>query len=69
MVCALTSDFSLVWYAPETDNTERKRLLAHLIEDATLTRKEYLVRLGMRLRGGKQWTLEPVSNCPRGEPL
>ena len=32
-------NFALVWYAPETDNTERKRLLAHLIEDATLTRK------------------------------
>ena len=56
----LVSDLALVWHAPETDNTERKRLLAHLNEEATLTRKDYLVRLRMRLRGGNQWPLEPV---------
>lgn len=56
----LVCDSALVWHAPESDNTERKRLLVHLIEDATLTRKDYLVRLGMHLRGGNQWTLEPV---------
>ena len=32
-------NFALVWYAPETDNRERKRLLAHLIKNATLTRQ------------------------------
>jgi len=59
-ILELSSDFGLVWHAPHTDNTQRKQLLGQLIEDATLTREDYQVRIDLRLRGGKQWSLPPV---------
>ena len=57
----LTQDFERVWNAPETKNTDRKRLLGLLIEDATLTRDGYEVSIELRMRGGKTLTLDSVS--------
>ena len=56
----LANDFGRVWNAPATGNADRKRLLGLLLEDVTLTRQGYRARIGLRLRGGKPWTLGPV---------
>ena len=60
----LTRDFEQVWNAPETGNTDRKRLLGHLIEDATLTRDGYEVTIKLRMRGGRSLALETL-HLPR----
>ena len=60
----LTRDFDQVWNAPETGNADRKRLLGLLIEDATLTRDGYEVKVDLRMRGGRALTLETV-HLPR----
>ena len=54
----LARDFARVWNAPTTSNVDRKRLLALLVEDATLTREGYQATIGLRLRGGKTHTLQ-----------
>ena len=56
----LTRDFEQVWNASETGNTDRKRLLGHLIEDATLTRDGYEVTIELRMRGGRSLALETL---------
>ena len=56
----LARDFEQVWSAAETGNADRKRLLGLLIEDATLTRDGSEVTIGLRMRGGRSVTLEPV---------
>ena len=62
----LARDFAQVWDAPATDHVDRKRLLRLLVEDATLAREGYEVRLDLRLRGGKALGLGPVQlNRPR----
>ena len=38
-------DFERVWNAAGTENADRKRLLGHLIEDATLTRDGSKVKI------------------------
>ncbi len=60
-ILELTNDFTLVWDTPATSNAERKRLLALLIEDVTLIRDDYTVRVDLRLRGGQTHTLPPVT--------
>ena len=60
----LTLDFEQVWNASETGNTDRKRLLGLLIEDATLTRDGYEVTIDLRMRGGRSLTLGPL-HLPR----
>lgn len=61
---ALARDFERVWSAPETTNTDRKRLLGLIIEDATLSRDGYTVTVELRMRGGKVLTLDTV-HLPR----
>ena len=61
---ALTRDFGRVWSAPATTNTDRKRLLGLLIEDATLSRDGHEVKVELRMRGGKALTLDTV-HLPR----
>ena len=56
-ILELARDFGTVWNAPTTSNVDRKRLLALLVEDATLTREGYRATIGLRLRGGKTHTL------------
>ena len=60
----LTHDFEQVWNASETGNTDRKRLLGLLIEDATLTRDGYELTIDLRMRGGRSLTLGPL-HLPR----
>ena len=60
----LTRDSEQVWNASETGNTDRKRLLGHLIEDATLTRDGYEVTIELRMRGGRSLVLETL-HLPR----
>ena len=57
-VLELACDFGRAWNATTTSNVDRKRLLALLVEDATLTREGYRATIGLRLRGGKTHTLQ-----------
>lgn len=54
-----TADFHKLWTDPGTPNRERKRLLAYLIEDATLIKlpAEGTTRIHVRFKGGKTETL------------
>ena len=63
---ALTRDFEQVWTASQTTNTDRKRLLGLLIEDATLSRDVYEVKVELRVRGGKALTLRSTPCISRG---
>lgn len=56
---AMTTDFKTVWSDPHTPNRERKRLLAHIIEDATLIKhpEEGTTSIHARFKGGKTETL------------
>ncbi len=56
----LARDFERVWNAAGTENADRKRLLGHLIEDATLTRDGSKVKIELRMRGGRSLGLEPL---------
>jgi hypothetical protein len=56
----MTTDFHRLWADPATPNRERKRLLAHIIEDATLLKltAHGTTRIHVRFKGGKIATLE-----------
>jgi len=53
---ALATEFPTVWRDPNTPDRERKRMLALLIEDVTLTKKRQ-VTAAVRFRGGATTTL------------
>ena len=55
----LTTDFQRLWADPTTSNRERKRMLAHVIEDVTLIKLpgEGITRIHVRFKGGKTETL------------
>jgi hypothetical protein len=56
---AMTTDFKTLWRDPSLSNRERKRLLAYLIDDATLIKlpAEGTTRIHIRFKGGKTETL------------
>ena len=56
----MTTDFKRLWADPATPNRERKRMLAHIIEDATLLKRsaDGTTRIHIRFKGGKTETLE-----------
>jgi DNA invertase Pin-like site-specific DNA recombinase len=56
---AMTTDFKTVWADPHTPNRERKRLLAYVIEDATLIKhpEEGTTTIHVRFKGEKTETL------------
>lgn len=56
---AMTVDFNKLWVDPDTPNRERKRLLAHIIEDVTLIKMpaEGTTKVHIRFKGGKIQTL------------
>ena len=56
----LSADFAVAWNAPTTGNADRKRMLALLVEDATLIRSGYSVSIQLRMRGGRALELDPV---------
>src|SRR6201998_3862686 len=60
---AMTVDFSKLWADPDTPDRERKRLLAHIIEDVTLIKMpaERTTKIHVRFKGGKIQTLTTMS--------
>ena len=60
---AMTADFNKLWADPATPDRERKRLLAHIIEDITLIKMpaEGTTKIHVRFRGGKIQTLTTMS--------
>jgi Recombinase zinc beta ribbon domain len=55
---AMTADFKTIWTDPDTANRERKRLLAYVIEDATLIKhSKDITTIHVRFRGGKTESL------------
>ena len=59
----MTTDFKKLWNDPNTPNRERKRLLAYIIEDATLIKlpAEGITRIHVRFKGGKTETLTTLN--------
>jgi hypothetical protein len=55
----LMTDFQRLWADPATSNRERKRMVAHMIEDVTLIKLpgEGITRIHVRFKGGKTETL------------
>jgi DNA invertase Pin-like site-specific DNA recombinase len=67
---AMISDFKQLWADPDTPNRERKRMLDHIIEDATLIKlpAEGTTRVHLRFKGGRTQTvtaLNPRSSTQR----
>jgi DNA invertase Pin-like site-specific DNA recombinase len=65
---AMTTDFKRLWSDPSTPNRERKRMLACVIEDATLVKlpNEGRTKVHIRFRGGQTTTLttmNPKASC------
>ena len=60
---AMTADFKKLWSDPDTPNRERKRLLAHIVEDVTLIKlpAEGTTKVHVRFKGGKLQTLTTMS--------
>ena len=58
-LAAMTTDFHQLWDDPDTANRERKRLLACIIEDATLIKipAEGVTKIHIRFKGGRTETL------------
>ncbi len=56
---AMTTDFKIVWDDPSTPNRERKRMLAHIIEDATLLKlpTKGMTKAHIRFKGGRTETI------------
>jgi DNA invertase Pin-like site-specific DNA recombinase len=59
----MTTDFKKLWNDPCTANRERKRLLAYIIEDATLIKlpTEGITKIHVRFKGGKTETLTTLN--------
>jgi DNA invertase Pin-like site-specific DNA recombinase len=59
----LTTDFMKLWADPTTRNRERKRMLAHIIEDATLIKlpAEGTTKIHIRFKGGATETLTTLN--------
>ncbi len=64
----MTTDFARLWSSAATPGRERKRMLAHIIEDVTLVKRpnEGTTQVHIRFRGGATETLttaNPLSSC------
>ena len=64
----MTTDFQRLWADPVTSNRERKRMLAHIIEDATLIKLpgEGITKIHIRFKGGTTETLTTLN--PKSSP-
>ena len=60
---AVTTDFKTLWLDPGVPNRERKRLLACIIEDATLIKfpEEGTTKIHVRFKGGRTETLTTLN--------
>jgi DNA invertase Pin-like site-specific DNA recombinase len=58
-LAAMTVDFQRLWADPATPNRERKRMLAHIIEDVTLIKlpAQGVTNIHVRFKGGKTETM------------
>src|ERR1035437_5438660 len=67
----MTTDFKKFWNDPATPNRERKRLLACIIENATLIKlpAEGITKVHLRFRGGKTETLTTSNPKPSGQQV
>ena len=67
----MTTDFEKIWTDPATSNRERKRLLAYIIEDATLIKlpAEGVTKVHVRFKGGKVETLTARNTKSSGEQV
>jgi hypothetical protein len=67
----MTKDFKQLWSDPTTLNRERKRLLACIIDDATLIKMpaEGITQVHIRFKGGKTETLTTSNPKPSGEQV
>jgi DNA invertase Pin-like site-specific DNA recombinase len=67
----MTTDFKALWNDPSTPNRERKRLLAYIIEDATLIKlpTEGITKIHLRFKGGKTETLATVNPKSSGQQV
>jgi DNA invertase Pin-like site-specific DNA recombinase len=54
---ALAEDFPAVWNDPAVPHRERKRMMALLVTDVTLTKEHDQIVIGVRFRGGTATTL------------
>lgn len=65
----MTTDFKNLCNDPTTPNRERKRLLAHIIEDATLIKlpAEGVTKIHLRFKGGKTETLTTINPKSSGD--
>ncbi|MCL2661009.1 MAG: recombinase family protein [Acidobacteriaceae bacterium] len=66
---AMTTDFQRLWNDPATLNRERKRLLAYILEDATLVKvpAEGITKVHLRFKGGKTETLTTLNPKAGGQ--
>ena len=62
---ALATDFPRLWRDPDTPARERKRMARLLIEDVTLLRRDELLDVHVRFRGGDARSL----HLPRPKPV
>jgi DNA invertase Pin-like site-specific DNA recombinase len=62
-LATLTTDFRTLWDDPNTPHRDRKRLLASIIEDATLLKlpAEGTTKIHVRFKGGKTETLTTLN--------
>jgi hypothetical protein len=62
-LAAVTTDFKQLWDDPATPNRERKRMLAHIIEDVTLLKlpEEGVTKIHVRFKGGRTDTLTALN--------
>jgi DNA invertase Pin-like site-specific DNA recombinase len=63
---SMTTDFQRLWSDSSTPNRERKRMLAYVIEDATLVKlsNEGITKIHVRFRGGQTTTLTAANPRP-----
>lgn len=68
---AMMTDFKKLWTDPNTPNRERKRLLAHIIEDVTLVKlpAQGITKIHVRFKGGKMQTLTTMSPKSPGQQV
>jgi hypothetical protein len=68
---AMTTEFKKLWDDPSTPNRERKRLLAYIIEDATLIKlpMEGITKIHVRFKGGKTETLTAPNPKTSGQQV
>lgn len=68
---AMTEDFKRIWSDSTVANRERKRMLAYVIEDATLLKnaEDGTTKIQLRFKGGRVETLTTVNPKPSCEKV